>query len=304
MASITELINELPSEINHLQRDIFNPVWQILKKQGHDESSNWKCLPLKRTGLKTQELGPSYVYAVPSCHNVNDGIENESFFMTELDLIIFVTHELERVGASLETDKVEMINSLKEEGRVRRRKSIYNVSKEVRKARRSQRISKASNPVSLATENSTQSLHTTKSQSHRMKDALSTKSSLRSRKRILTSDDEEESVHDIDGRKSKIQRNDSRNNKFNEQNDSKDEDCTSKINEELDEYDTDDNLEPGHILTRSSMQSCATLIDEFEKDSPLRKHLFAPMWEILAKQGSKSAHRWGFINVRYISLIL
>ena len=59
VASITELINELPSEINHLQRDIFNPVWQILKEQGHDESSNWKCLPLKRTGLKTQEL-PKY----------------------------------------------------------------------------------------------------------------------------------------------------------------------------------------------------------------------------------------------------
>ena len=108
-----------------------------------------------------RELGPSYVFAVPSCHDVSDGIENETFFKNELDLILFVIQELQKEGAPLKNDKVEWIHLLKvDEWNPRRSRSC-------KKKQKPESEVGENNSSSLLIKNSMQSIESSKFQSNK-----------------------------------------------------------------------------------------------------------------------------------------
>jgi len=69
-------------------KDLFTPIWSILKSQGRNKAHRWKY---KNIPQRSQfGLLCNYAWATPHCLSVAKGKLDVDFFITELDLVMYV----------------------------------------------------------------------------------------------------------------------------------------------------------------------------------------------------------------------
>ena len=298
--SISGLINNGRYNIDHFTREIFSPIWDILREQGIDDSSKWKYLS---TGWN---LGPSYVFATPNCSSVKDGVDNQSYFKNELELVLFIIDEINRLNVKLHNGNVQSIRALKEanSGRRRRKPSVKQLQaeKEIKQSTKPKKDVCNLNELPKISEKSKFSASVSNkvplksSPSEKVKE-VTRKSNISDESSLLPSQKpDSKQINETPRKYRKVIESSS------SEEESDDEESMSKANIVQMVDNGDENLSDGDILTSSSIAKCVNIINASKTSSltseeHLRGQVFCPLWDVLKSQGSRKSHQWGYIKV-------
>lgn len=315
--TIVQIVNLASPDDFQFMRDIFNPIWATLTRQGGDHSSRWSWL---RTYVSRVQLEvPDYVYATPFVKSCKDGTLGVDFFFTEIEVVWKVVSLIQGDGDSADGTSQTLSGVIVEKIQAKREESLSGLQKRKRKPtfRAEQNMATKAKKMDPMKATGTPKL-SVKDSKDKSKATNSKKLASKSNVKISKIKSQEKSftkkIDSSTNKKAKISPAQKKKPKKAVVEDASVADDKSTYSSSSDySWSSSDDTEviaDGQLLTQVSMERCTKICNRVlgsKEDSlseeQITRRLFNPIWIILKNQGAGSSSKWNYVYQSYNKLI-